>query len=83
MNERDDQTYVEKFTPSDLIQLRGELLQPGVDSFEAAAIVCNFLSGRGYGIAPEEARSVVTRIERHDCSPALMQAELERVARAA
>jgi hypothetical protein len=83
MTEHDDSMYVEKFTPTDLIQLRNELLQPGVDSFQAAAIVCNFLSGRGYGIAPDEARSVVTRIDSHDCTPALMQAELERVARAA
>jgi len=83
MTERDDHIYVEKFTPSDLLQLRTDLLQTGLDSFEAASIVSNFLSGRGYGIAPEEARSVVTRMEGHDCTPALMQAELERVARAA
>ena len=83
MTEHDDRTYVEKFTPADLLQLRNELVQPGVDSFQAAAIVCNFLSGRGYGIAPDVARSVATRIDGHDCSPAVMQAELERVARAA
>jgi len=83
MTERDDHTFVEKFTPADLVQLRNDLLQPGMDSFQAAAIVSNFLSGRGYGIAPEEARSVATLIDAHDCTPALMQAELERVARAA
>jgi len=83
MKEHDDRTYVEKFTPADLVQLRSELLHPGVDSFQAASIVSNFLSGRGYGIAPEEARSVAERIDCHDCTPASMQAELERVARAA
>jgi hypothetical protein len=83
MNEMDDRTYVEKFTPADLLQLRGELLQPGVDSFQAAAIVSNFLSGRGYGIAPDEARSVATLIDGPSCTTAFMQAELERVARAA
>jgi len=83
MRELDDRTYVEKFTPTDLLQLRSELMQTGVDSFQAASIVSNFLSGRGYGIAPEEARSVATRIDGHDCTPDCMQAELERVARAA
>jgi hypothetical protein len=83
MREHDDRTCVEKFTPTDLMQLRGELLQPGVDSFQAAAMVSNFLSGRGYGIAPEEARSVATRIDDPGCTPAVMQEELERVARAA
>ncbi len=83
MTERDDHTFVEKFTPSDLLQLRSDLLQPGVDSFQAASIVSNFLSGRGYGIAPEEARSVASLIDGHDCTTASMQAELERVARAA
>ena len=83
MQEHDDRTHVEKFTPTDLVQLRSELLQPGVDSFQAAAIVSNFLSGRGYGIAPEEARSVASLIDGPRCTPAFMQAELERVARAA
>jgi hypothetical protein len=83
MSVRDDHTHVETFTPADLVQLRSDLLRPGVDSFQAASIVSNFLSGRGYGIAPEEARSVAERIDGHDCTPAVMQAELERVARAA
>jgi hypothetical protein len=83
MTERDDHTFVEKFTPADLLQLRSDLLHPGVDSFQAASIVSSFLSGRGYGIAPDEARNVATLIDGHDCTPAVMQAELERVARAA
>jgi hypothetical protein len=83
MREHDDRTCVEKFTPTDLMQLRSELLQTGVDSFQAAAIVSNFLSGRGYGIAPEEARSVASLIDGPGCTTAHMQAELERVARAA
>ena len=40
MTDSDDRTYVEKFTPTDLMMLRSELLQSGVDSFQAAAIVC-------------------------------------------
>jgi len=83
MTERDDRTHVEKFSPADLLQLRSDLLQTNVDSFQAAHIVSNFLSGRGYGIAPDEARSVAERIDGPGITPALMQAELERVARAA
>ncbi len=41
-NKNDDRTYVEQFTPTDLMTLRNELLQSGVDSFQAAEIVTNF-----------------------------------------
>lgn len=78
---QEDRTHVEKFTPSDLLTLRSELLQSGVDSFQAAEIVSNFLSGRGYGICSQEARKVATSIEGHNCTPERIQAELERVAR--
>lgn len=83
MMENDDRTYVEKFSPADLLQLRTELMRADVDTFQAAAIVSNFLSGRGYGIAPEEARTVATLLDSPGSTPASMQAELERVARAA
>jgi hypothetical protein len=79
--ERPDDRTIEKFTPSDLLALRGDLLQSGVDSFQAAEIVANFLSGRGYGISSLEARHVATKIEGHGCKPEHIQAELERVAR--
>ncbi len=75
-----DRCPIEKFTPSDLLTLRSELLQSGVDSFQAAEIVANFLSGRGYGISSHEARSVVARIESPGITPELIQAELESVA---
>lgn len=76
-----DRSLVEKFTPSDLIQLRGELLSSGVDSFQAAQIVSNFLAGRGYGVSADEARVVVSNIESFHTSADSIQAELERVAR--
>ena len=56
MSDGQDRTYVEKFTATDLLGLRAELLRSGVDSFQAAEIVCSFLSGRGYGISSQEAR---------------------------
>ena len=63
----DDRTYVEQFTPTDLMRLRSELLQSGVDSFQAAEIVANFLSGRGYGVSHHEARAAASRIEVPGC----------------
>jgi hypothetical protein len=76
----DDRTYVEQFTPTDLMLLRSELLQSGVDSFQAAEIVCNFLSGRGYGVNQNEARAAASKIEGAGCTAEHIQAELERVA---
>jgi hypothetical protein len=80
MNELDDKTYVEQFTATDLMMLRNDLLQSGVDSFQAAEIVGNFLSGRGYGVSRHEARSAASRIEVPGCTAEHIQAELERVA---
>lgn len=75
-----DRVLVEKFTPADLVTLRGELLRSGVDSFQAAEIVASFLSGRGYGISSQEARGVASRIEVPGVTAEGIQAELERVA---
>ncbi len=76
----DDRTYDEQFTPSDLMSLRNDLLQSGADSFQAAEIVTNFLSGRGYGVSTHEARTAASRIEVPGCTAEHIQAELERVA---
>jgi hypothetical protein len=77
----DDRAIAEKFTSSDLLALRGELLQCSLDTFQAAEIVANFLSGRGYGISSHEARHIASKIEGPGCKPEHIQAELERVAR--
>ena len=77
---KDNPNCVERFTPTDLLRLRSELLQPGVDSFQAAEIVASFLSGRGYGVSHQEARDVASRIEVPGCTVDLIQRELERVA---
>lgn len=71
---------IEKFTASDLATLRSDLLQAGVDSFQAAELVTSFLSGRGYGISADEARGVATKIEGFGSTVETIQAELERVA---
>ena len=77
----DDRLTAEKFTPSDLMGLRSELLQCGLDSFQAADILTSFLSGRGYGISSQEARHVASKIEGLGCKPEHIQRELDRVAR--
>lgn len=79
--DKQDYCPVEKFTPSDLLTLRSELLQSGVDSFQAAEIVANFLSGRGYGVSSHEARNVASKIELPGITAEHIQAELESVAR--
>ena len=76
-----DVSYVERFTHTDLMMLHTQLAGSNVDSFQAAQIVANFLSGRGYGVSQQEARVAVSRIDSARCQVERMQAELERVAR--
>jgi len=78
---RDVAHGVEKFNAADLNTLRSELLQSGVDSFQAAEIVTSFLTGRGYGCSPAEARSVASSIEFRGATEERIQAALENVAR--
>ena len=80
--QNDDHTCVERFTPTELMTLRKELLQSGADSFQAAEIVANFLGGRGYGVSSQEARTAASRIEIQGCTAEHIQSELERVAMA-
>jgi hypothetical protein len=80
MTQQRDRTHVERFTPTDLLMLRQELLRSEVDTFQAAQIVTNFLSGRGYGVSSCEARAAASRIEGFRCTVEHIQAELERVA---
>ncbi len=69
-----------KFTAEDVAALRTELLQSGLDSWQAAELVSSFMSARGYGVSSEGARNVVTRIDAVHCNLACMQAELEQIA---
>jgi hypothetical protein len=81
MTEPIDSTCVERFTHNDLMMLHTKLAGSHVDSFQAAEIVTDFLSGRGYGVSHQEARVAASRIDNSRCSVERMQAELERVAR--
>jgi hypothetical protein len=71
---------IEKFPLAELAGLRTELLQSGVDSFQAAQMVTSFLSGRGYGVDPNVVREAVVRLEGNACSVECIQQELEQMA---
>ena len=71
---------IEQFSALDLADLRRDLLQSGIDSFQAAELVTSFLSGRGYGISNAEARGVVLDVQAlHGIEP--LKLALKRVAR--
>jgi hypothetical protein len=71
---------IEKFTATDLSSLREELMQSGLDSWQAAELISSFLNVRGYGVSNHAARGVAWRIESLNCSLKSMQEELEKLA---
>ncbi len=73
-------SMVEKFSVTELANLRNELLQSGLDSWQAAEVVAHFLAGRGYGTNSEGLRSTVHHLEGYSCTFERMQEVLERVA---
>ena len=74
-----DERKIEQFPVAELAGLRTELMQAGMDSWQAAELVTTFLSGRGYGANPEVVRDLVQRLEGHS-SLEFMQQQLERAA---
>jgi len=71
---------VEKFSTTELVSLRNELIQNSLDSWDAARLVQLFLMGRGYGVSPEAALDAASRMEGAGCSMDAIQRELSRVA---
>lgn len=69
-----------KFTAEDVSALRTELLQSGLDSWQAAELISCFLSARGYGVSSEGARGVMKRLDVSHCNLECMHAELEQIA---
>lgn len=70
----------DKFTAEDIADLRTELQQSGLDSWQAAELVASFLNTRGYGISSDGARKAVARMDRAVYNLDGMKAELERLA---
>jgi hypothetical protein len=82
---RRDQTMaygsrIEKFAATELATLRDELMQSGLDYWQAAEVLSVFLVTRGYGVNSQQARDAVLRMDGGTCSYECMQVELERVA---
>ena len=73
-------TGFEKFPPDQLNTLRTELMQSGLDSFQAAELLAAFLVQHGYGVSHDEARTAASRIEQVGFTLPGMQEELERIA---
>jgi hypothetical protein len=71
---------IEKFTEADLSALREDLMQSGLDSWQAAELISSFLSTRGYGVSHHAARNAVSRMESIGCSFKCMREELEKLA---
>jgi hypothetical protein len=71
---------VEKFSATELAGLRTELQQSGIDHWQAAEVLSGFLTGRGYGVSPQNARDALSRLEAGGCDLESMQQELEQLA---
>ena len=74
------ESKVEKFSTSELTNLRNELLESQIDSWQAANVVSAFLVGRGYGADAVAIRAAVTRLEAFSGSMDAMQEALEAMA---
>lgn len=70
----------DKFSTVELSALRSELLQSGVDSWDAARVLQIFLAGRGYGVSPEAAFDAASRVEGAGCALDVIQKELDTIA---
>ena len=71
---------IEKFSDTELTNLRNELLRGQLDSWQAADLAANFLAGHGYGASAENLRQAITGLEVSRCSIDCLQAALEGVA---
>ncbi|MGB9416261.1 MAG: hypothetical protein WCB58_08085 [Acidobacteriaceae bacterium] len=71
---------IEKFSATELTNLRNELLRGQLDSWQAADLAANFLAGHGYGASAENLRQAITGLEVSRCSIDCLQAALEGVA---
>jgi hypothetical protein len=70
----------DKFSPPEIAALRSELLQCSSDARQTAELFQLFLIGRGYGVSPQAAWDVATKVGGGGCSIESLQQELERIA---
>jgi hypothetical protein len=70
----------EKFSVTELAVLRSELVQNGLDAFQAAELFKLFLAGRGFGTSQEAAMDAASKINHSGCDIDVMQKELSNLA---
>jgi hypothetical protein len=75
-----ERAKIEKFSQSELANLRLELCKDSFDSWQTADIVCEFLTGRGYGVSTDQVRNITMRVNGGPRDFQRMQEELEKVA---
>ncbi len=71
---------IEKFSETELTNLRTELLRGQLDSWQAAELAANFLAGHGYGANAENLRASIAKMEISRCTLDCLQTALEGVA---
>ena len=71
---------LEKFSVTELAVLRNELVQNGLDAFQAADLFKLFLAGRGFGASQEAAMDAASKINHSGCDINVMQKELSNLA---
>ncbi|MCI0348620.1 MAG: hypothetical protein L0Z53_04270 [Acidobacteriales bacterium] len=71
---------IERFSVAEMSALRNELLEGGLDSWQAAELLQMFLMGRGYGVSKERAIDAAGRVEGSGFSVETLQRELEGLA---
>lgn len=70
----------EQFPTDELMNLREDLKQFGIDCFQSAELLAAFLSQHGYGVSHHEARVAASRIEQVNFALPRLQEELEKLA---
>ncbi|MGC2321146.1 MAG: hypothetical protein WA463_00815 [Terriglobales bacterium] len=69
-----------KFNLADVMTLRNELIEGGLDSLQSGEVLQLFLMGHGYGVSRDAARDAAGRMGSAACSLEAMHQELERLA---
>jgi hypothetical protein len=70
----------EQFPVTELMDLRDELLQSGLDCRQAGELLAAFLALRGYGVSNDAAQGAAARLEAKGCPVPHLQRELEGLA---
>jgi len=70
----------EKFTMSDLTSLRNNVIQGGLDTWQAAELFKVFLACHGYGVSLLQAVTAAGRVDSAGCTLESLQKELGNIA---